>query len=368
MVGPAADAAFMRRALFVAERGRGRTAPNPAVGAVVVTPDGVVAGQGAHLKAGGPHAEVVALEAAGRLARGATLYCTLEPCSHHGRTGPCVERIAAAGVVRVVGAMRDPNPKVRGAGFAYLRAHGVEVTEGVEEAAARRAHEAFVSWVTRARPFVMIKAAVSADGYVGREGERCRLTGPAADRYFHRQRAEIDAIAVGARTVLTDDPLLTARLVFRERPLIRVLFDWGLTVPPTARVFSTLPEGPVIMVTSRLAAAARQSDLGALERRGATVVAFESRDVGRVLTFLAGLDVQSLLIEGGPRLQSAFFEAGAVDRVQWIMTPHVLGRGIAVATGPGRNLTWAPAAVTVLGQDVLVEFDVHGSGGSDRAA
>ena len=162
----AADARFMERALFLAERGRGTTSPNPVVGAVVVSDDGVVVGQGAHLRAGGPHAEVVALEMAGSRARGATLYCTLEPCSHTGRTGPCVERIVPAGIRRVVAAMGDPNPRVSGAGFARLRAEGVEVDVGVGEVEARRRNAAFVTWITKGRPLVTLKTAVSADGFV----------------------------------------------------------------------------------------------------------------------------------------------------------------------------------------------------------
>ena len=366
MVAAATDARLMARALCVAERGRGRTTPNPVVGAVVVTPEGIVVGQGAHLRAGGPHAEVAALDAAGDRARGATLYCTLEPCSHHGRTGPCVERIVEAGITRVVAAMRDPNPRVCGSGFEFLKTHGIAVTEGVGERKARDANAPFVTWVTHGRPFVILKAAVSVDGFIGRAGERWQLTGPAADRYFHRQRAAVDAIAVGARTVLADDPQLTARRVYRERPLTRVVFDWRLTVPSSARVFSTVSEGPVIMVVSREVAESRPTDVAALERRGATVVRFDQRDVRSVLAALAGREVQSLLVEGGASLQAAFFAAGTVDRVQWIMTPHVLQRGIAVAAGAGRELAWAPPRVIVFGPDVLVEFDVHGIGRSDR--
>ena len=186
----------MRRALFLAERGRGRTTPNPIVGAVIVSPDGVVVGQGAHLQAGGPHAEVAAIEAAGEAARGATLYCTLEPCSHTGRTGPCAVRVAEAGISRVVVAVADPNPRVSGQGIAYMREHGIDVVTGVAEGEARAQHAPFFTWVTEHRPFVIVKAAATLDGYVGRPTDRVKLTGPVADRYFHRQRAEVDAIAI----------------------------------------------------------------------------------------------------------------------------------------------------------------------------
>jgi diaminohydroxyphosphoribosylaminopyrimidine deaminase/5-amino-6-(5-phosphoribosylamino)uracil reductase len=196
------DAGFIERAFFLGERGRGRTAPNPVVGAVIVSSRGVVVGQGAHLEAGGPHAEVIALDAAGSEARDGTLYCTLEPCSHVGRTGPCVERIVGAGIRRVVFPIRDPNPRVSGSGAAYLRAHGVDVTEGIGEEQARRQNAVFLTWITRLRPYVIVKAAVSSDGFVGRSGTRVKLTGAVADRYLQRQRAEVEAIAVGSGTVL----------------------------------------------------------------------------------------------------------------------------------------------------------------------
>lgn len=362
------DTAYMKRAFFLAERGLGRTAPNPIVGAVVVSPDGVVVGQGAHLAAGGPHAEVVALDEAGAQARGATLYCTLEPCSHAGRTGPCVERIVGAGVARVVIPMRDPNPRVSGAGVARLRAHGVDVTEGVcgELAAAQNAP--FLRWITECRPFVTFKAAMSRDGYVGRRGRRVQLTGPAARRFFHRQRAAVDAIAVGSGTVLTDDPALTARGAYRYRPLTRVVFDWRARTPPSARVFSTLDAGPVIMVVLAEAAEARPAELIYLERRGVIVERRETRELEPVLRWLAARDVVSLLVEGGPALQEAFHQAGLVDRVQWAVAPVALGDGLPGYTGvldhPERR---GAIEVRVLGDDVLFEFDVHRPRGDNRA-
>jgi diaminohydroxyphosphoribosylaminopyrimidine deaminase / 5-amino-6-(5-phosphoribosylamino)uracil reductase len=350
----------MARAFMLAERGIGRTSPNPIVGAVVVTPDGVVVGQGAHLTAGGPHAEVVALDAAGTRARGATLYCTLEPCAHTGRTGPCVERIAGSGVRRVVIPLRDPNPRVCGAGVAYLQAHGIEVTEGIGREAALVQNAPFFTWVTHHRPYVIFKTAVSRDGYVGREGKRVVLTGPAADRYFHRQRAAVDAIAVGSGTVLADDPWLTARGAYRFRPLTRVLFDWRVRIPPTARVFSTLGAGPVIMVVSASAAEAQPAALIEIERRGVIVDRRENRDVAAVLRWLAAREIVSLLLEGGPALQAAFHRAGAVDRVQWAVAPVALGVGLPCYAGvladPG---TLGAVRANVLGDDVLFDIDVH---------
>ena len=356
-----ADARYMARALFLAERGLGRTSPNPIVGAVVVTSDGVIVGQGAHLFAGGPHAEVTALDAAGSRARGASLYCTLEPCSHTGRTGPCVERIAAAGIRRVVAATGDRNPEVHGRGFAYLRAHGVEVIQGVGQAEATRQLSPFFCWVTRRRPFVIAKAAISSDGFVGRADERVMLTGPEADRFFHRQRAAVDAIAVGSGTIAADNPLLTARLVYRAKPLLRLIFDFSLRVRPSARVFSTLSAGPVIMVVSTGAAEAHPDAVGRFEAQGVTVEQVATRELGPILAGVAARGIVSLLVEGGPRLHAAFFDAGLVDRVQRVVTPHVLGRGLPAAAGMTVPMAPGHARLTTLGADELWEADVHGS-------
>jgi diaminohydroxyphosphoribosylaminopyrimidine deaminase/5-amino-6-(5-phosphoribosylamino)uracil reductase len=351
------DAAFMERALFWAERGRGRTTPNPIVGAVVVTPDGIVVGQGAHLVAGGPHAEIVALDEAGARAAGATLYCTLEPCCHVGRTGPCVERIVAARIARVVASVQDPNPRVAGRGFDYLSQRGIAVERGVGAEEASRQNAPFLTWIRHQRPFVIVKAAVSADGFVGSRDHRVKLTGDIADRWFQRQRAEVDAIAVGGGTVVVDDPLLTARDVFRPRPLTRVIFDWEARINTDARVFSTVGEGPVIMVVLDEALRRREAYVEALAGRGVTVEQFSGRDLAELMGRLAAQGVLSLLVEGGPSLQSAFADAGLVDRVQRVDTPQRLGGSVEappvvmVASPPDRQIT--------LGVDVLNEFDVH---------
>lgn len=360
MVAAAADARVIERALFLAGRGRGRTSPNPMVGAVVVSPDGIVVGQGYHEKAGEAHAEVVALGNAGERARGATLYCTLEPCCHVGRTGPCVERIVASGISRVVVSMRDPNPLVSGKGFAFLRDRGIDVTVGPGEQAAGRLNAPFVSWMTRRRPWVTVKTVVSADGFAGREDRPVPLTGDAANRYFHRERAEVDAIAVGSGTMLVDDPHLTARRAYRVRPLLRVLIDWRLRVPSTARVFSTLQEGPVIMMVLRGEAEVRPLEVEKLNTAGAEFELFESRELGAMLDRLAARGVQSLLVEAGPRLHRAFSDAGLIDRLQWVKTAKVLGEGVPSQWHPDAGtLQSATTRELVLGNDVLMESDVH---------
>ena len=352
----------MERALFLAERGRGLTSPNPMVGAVIVSAAGVVVGQGAHLAAGQAHAEVVALAAAGTRAAGASLYCTLEPCCHVGRTGPCAEQIVAAGIARVVAAMQDPNPRVGGGGFRYLREHGVAIDVGDGEAEARRMNAPFLTWLGKRRPFVIAKCAVSADGFAGRRDAPVRLTGAIADRFFHRQRAEVDAIAVGAETVLVDDPLLTARLVYRRRPLTRVIVDWRLRVPHAARVFSTLSSGPVIMMVARAAADRQPETVKAFLDAGVEVDVLERRDLAEMLTRLARREVLSVLIEGGPVLQAAFLEAGLVDRVQQVRTPATLGFGVpGLSMPPATGATAGSIRETRLGDDVLIECDVHGT-------
>ncbi len=358
----AADDAHMDRALFLAARGSGRTSPNPLVGAVVVSPEGVVVGQGAHERAGEPHAEVHALSAAGSRARGATLYCTLEPCCHVGRTGPCVTRIVEAGIKRVVAAMEDPNPIVSGRGFAFLREHGVEVSVGRREGAARRLNQPFITLMREGRPFVIAKAAVSADGYIAAApGRRTALTSDAANRHAHRVRAEVDAIGVGSATVLADDPELTARGAFRERPLARVIFDRRLRTPPTARVLSTVSAGPVIIITT--AEFRDRRELTApLEAAGAAIEVADDGALVSALRRLGACGIGSLLLEGGAALHAAAWDEDVVDFVRLYVTPHVLGEGGVPLFGGKAFFSAALAErhVRPLGPDTLIEGYVHG--------
>lgn len=357
-----ADVCWMRRALFLAERGVGRTTPNPAVGACVVTEEGVVVGQGAHERAGEPHAEVHALDAAGTRARGATLYCTLEPCVHTGRTGPCAERILAAGVRRVVAALEDPNPLVSGRGFARLRNEGVEVVSGIEREAAARLNLPFLTVQRRGRPFVILKAATSLDGYIAaRRAARTFLTSRQANRWAHQVRARVDAIAVGAGTIQADDPLLTTREVYRERPLARVVFDRRLRTPAHARVFSTRHAGPVIILTSRDAITAQADHARSLESAGATIVPVAEPGIAQMLRSLVPFDIHSVLLEGGANVHAAAWDAGVVDSVHLYVTPHAIGAG-GVPLLEGRN--FSPAALVdsrldVRGDDVVIEGYVH---------
>jgi diaminohydroxyphosphoribosylaminopyrimidine deaminase/5-amino-6-(5-phosphoribosylamino)uracil reductase len=352
----------MRRALANARRGLGRTTPNPVVGACVVTDEGVVVGDGAHERAGEPHAEVFALEEAGERARGATLYCTLEPCSHTGRTGPCTERIIAAGVKRVVAAMEDPYPLVNGRGFAILREQGIEVQSGVEGDAARRLNQPFLTTIRRGRPFVVLKAAISQDGRVAAApGRRTQLTSPPALRHAHAYRAQVDAIAIGSGTLLVDDPLLTPREVYRERPLARVVFDRRLRTPPDARLFSTLPAGPVIILTSPNARKAEADRARALERAGATLVTVETPGIGPALMALTPFEIQSVVLEGGATVQQAAWDEDVIDYVHVYVTPATLGpEGVALLDGRSLSpATLFEPQVMALGPDVLIEGYVH---------
>lgn len=355
------DLALMRRALRLAERGRGGTSPNPMVGATVVAPDGTIVGDGYHQRAGTAHAEVHALAAAGVRARGATLFCTLEPCCHHGRTGPCTERIVASGITRVVAAMTDPNPLVSGRGFAYLREHGVEVREGVAREEARALNAAFVTFIRHRRPFVILKAGVSLDGAIA-EGPSIRtaITGPRSWRHVHGLRAEVDAIGVGSDTILVDDPLLTARDVYRRRPLVRVIFDRRLRTPPDAHLFGTLDHGPVLIVTTETVRAGQADSVAALERSGAEIVATPDGSVQSALRALGDCGIVSLLLEGGGRLHRAAWEAGMIDRVMLFVAPFTMGGGLALADGaPIAFPALTNPRVEPVGDDVLLQGDVY---------
>jgi diaminohydroxyphosphoribosylaminopyrimidine deaminase / 5-amino-6-(5-phosphoribosylamino)uracil reductase len=361
-----ADAVFMRRALELAERGRGRTSPNPMVGAVVVRA-GRVVGEGAHLRAGGAHAEIAALVAAGEAAGGATLYVTLEPCDHHGRTPPCAPAVAAAGIVRVVAALSDPNPLARGGG-ARLRAAGVTVEVGLLADEAERQNRAWLTAIREGRPHVTLKAAATLDGKIADvHGGSKWITGEAARAHAHRLRAECDAIVVGVTTALRDDPALTVRLgePWPRQPY-RVVLDTTARLAPDARLIQAGTPARALIAVGPDAPAARVT---ALERAGAIVLRTATRD-GRVdvvalLAALAEREVRAVLLEGGGETHDAFLEAGVVDRVALFVAPLLLGGRAApgVLGGAGRELKSAvhlgPLSVTPLGDDLLLEADVQ---------
>lgn len=362
------DATFMRRALALAERARGLTSPNPLVGAVVVQGDAVV-GEGFHRAAGQAHAEIEALDAAGTRARDATLYVTLEPCAHHGRTPPCAPRVMAAGVRRVVAAMTDPNPLVSGRGLAALREAGVDVTEGVLADEAARQNRAFVTAMRRGRPHVTLKGAVTLDGRIAdAEGASRWITGDAARARAHRLRSESDAIVVGIETVLKDDPRLDVRLDAPwPREPYRVVLDSLARTPVGSRIIAAGTSARAIIAVGERADGARVAALGA---RGATVVRCPGRDgrvdLAKVLDWLATREVRAVLVEGGGEVHAAFLDAGLVDRVAVFIAPLVLGgRAPALVGGAGRALKDAVRLeafeITPVGADVLLEADVTSS-------
>ena len=351
----------MDRAIECARRGLGRTTPNPLVGACIVSDEGVLVGQGSHERAGEPHAEIHALDEAGAAARGATLYCTLEPCAHTGRTGPCTSRIIDAGIRRVVMAMEDPFPQVNGRGCALLREHGIEVTVGIGREAAARLNQPFLTSVRDGRPFVILKAAASIDGRISvAPGSRTAITSAAGIRRAQYDRAWVDAIGVGSETVLVDDPLLTVREFFRERPLARVIFDRRLRTPASARIFGTLAEGPVLVLTT--AEAMRQSAprAAALTDAGATVIVPVRSGLEAAVRELQRHGVQSIVIEGGAALHTAFWDAKLADYVQLYVSPLRLGdAGVPLDSRAFSTFALFDRRIEALGPDVVIEGYVH---------
>ena len=362
----------MQMALSLAAKGQGGTRPNPMVGAVVVRA-GRVVGAGYHRKAGQPHAEIRALRRAGARARGATLYVSLEPCAHTGRTPPCTEAIAAAGIRRVVAAMIDPNPKNRGRGIRRLKAHGIRTSVGLLEKEAQGLNRVFVTWMTAGRPFVTVKVAQSLDGKIAtRTGSSRWISGPAARAWAHRLRGQVDAILVGIETVLKDKPRLTVRISptmslskgERNAP-VKVILDSHLRTPPAARIFGS--RTPVIIATTARASKSREAQL---HRAGAEILRLPGRagrvDLRPLLRRLAAREISHLLIEGGGQVIASAFEAGAVDRLACIIAPTIIGGRDAPTAVEGTGVKLLNAAVRLgnvhvhpLGKDLLVTADVY---------
>jgi diaminohydroxyphosphoribosylaminopyrimidine deaminase/5-amino-6-(5-phosphoribosylamino)uracil reductase len=317
-----ADQRFMQLALTLGRRGLGRTWPNPAVGAVVVK-DGVIVGRGWTQPGGRPHAEPEALRRAGEAARGATLYVTLEPCSHVGKSPPCADAIIAAGIARVVSAIEDPNPEVAGQGHAKLRAAGISVDIGLGAADAARDHAGHFRRVRNRRPHVILKLAVSSDDKIGAAGRKpVAISGEAAKARVHLLRAQCDAVLVGIGTALSDDPLLTCRLPgMAARSPVRVVLDRNLRIPGSSRLVHSARETPLWVMTSNLAEAAAAMKLGAAGAQVIRVAAAATPpglDLATVLRALAEKGITRLLVEGGARVASSFVAAGLVDEA-WLL-------------------------------------------------
>ena len=339
------DVRYMRRALRLAVKGLRGCAPNPAVGCVIVN-RGRTAGEGFHARAGEPHAEVMALRQAGRQARGATAYVTLEPCSHHGRTPPCAPALVEAGLKRVVVASRDPNPRVAGSGLALLQAAGVEVAEGLCDSQARRINRGFFSRFERGRPWLTLKLAASLDGRSAlADGTSQWVTGPVSRAAVHRARARAGAVMTGVGTVLADNPSLNARLHGQDRQPLRVVLDSNLALPPQAKLLNGGSGGDVHIFCSRGSEDARRE---ALSLAGATIHEVEAGEDGRprlenVLAALAELEINEVYAECGPRLAGSLIESGFVDELELFQGPHLFGPDArAFAELPPRTRIPAP--------------------------
>lgn len=355
------DEEYMQRALALAVKAEGDTSPNPMVGCVIVDDEGNIVGEGYHHKAGEPHAEVNALAEAKHLAKGATAYVTLEPCAHYGRTGPCCVALARAGIKKVVVACTDPNPKVAGQGIEYLRLQGVEVVTGVCEKEALRLNERFFTWITKERPFITLKYAMTLDGKIATaNGDSKWITGEAARTFAHRLRRQHDAVLVGIGTVLADDPELTTRMVQGKNP-VRVVLDTKLRISLMTTVLN--PAAETIIFTGMEADEDKANALNALPN--VEVVRLPAEEgklpIAKVVAALAERGITSLLVEGGSSVHGAFYDAGLADRVYAFVAPKIIGgkNALPPVGGAGSEFVaegWLLEEVEVqkLGTDIMV--------------
>jgi len=362
------DRDFMQQALALARQGEGYTSPNPMVGAVLVN-EGEIVGRGYHQAAGQPHAEVNAVEDAGSLARGATLYVTLEPCNHTGRTAPCTQTILNSGIRRVIVAMRDPNPDVTGNGIEFLKSQGLEVTVGLCEQEAQRLNESFCKYIKTKRPFVIIKCAATLDGRIAtRTGDSKWVTGPLARQRVHQIRHAVDAIMVGIDTVKKDDPSLTTRLEGKDgSDPIRIILDTNLSISPQAQVLHLESKVATILVKGNTRATDTvTTKRQALESHGAKIIETPLKnsliDLEHLMARLGQLGITSLLIEGGGRVISSALAAGIADKIIFFYAPKITGGddGVPICRGEGPALMQNCFAVRDLrvesvGNDVMIE-------------
>jgi diaminohydroxyphosphoribosylaminopyrimidine deaminase/5-amino-6-(5-phosphoribosylamino)uracil reductase len=351
---------YMRRALSLARRGMGKTAPNPAVGCVIVR-DGVVVGEGWHKKAGGPHAEIHALARAGASAQKADVYVTLEPCAHFGKTPPCAEALIAAGVARVYAGMVDPNPRVSGKGLEKLRAAGIEATAGFLEDACRLVNEPFIKHVTTGLPFVILKSALTLDGKSATaKGDARWITSERSRRFVHKLRSQVDAIMVGVGTVIADDPLLNSRIPGGKDPL-RVVVDSRLRIPLHARMLHQESGTKTVVATVSDDAAV----IASIRETGADVLICREKsgrvDLHDLMVRLGAMQLQSVLLEGGSTLAGEALRQGVIDKVKLFYAPKLVGGdGPGLFAGKGvarmedavrlRNVTY-----TRFGEDLLIQ-------------
>lgn len=351
----------MRRAIRLAKKGKGRTSPNPMVGALLVK-EGRVIAEGYHHKAGEAHAEIIAIQSAGSDANGATLYVNLEPCVHYGRTPPCTPSIIKSGVRRVVVGMEDPNPLVRGKGLEELRKAGIEVSSGVLERESQRLNEAFCKYIIKREPFVILKVASTLNGKIAtRDGESKWITGEASRNYVQKLRSEVDGIVVGVDTIIKDDPLLTVRIKSGGNPF-RIVLDSSLRIPEDARVIENSPSRTIIVTTEL----ADKEKMERLKERGVKILTASTKD-GKVdlrdlLSKLGKLEMISILVEGGSKVNGSFLDEGLIDKILLFFAPKIIGDREAKGIFYGRRISALSEALNLrdlkmmrVGEDILIE-------------
>ena len=360
------DEKYMRLALRLAIKAKGRTSPNPLVGAVIVK-DNRIIGKGYHRRAGEPHAEINALDMAGERARGATLYLNLEPCAHFGRTSPCTKKIISSRIKEVVVAMIDSNPLNCGKGIRELRKVGTEVKVGVLEEEAKKINEAYITYITTRKPFVILKTAMSLDGKIATKTRDSKwITNESSRKYVHKLRSEVDAILVGVETVLKDNPRLTVRMSdvrcqMSDRNPIRIVVDSGARIPLGAKILNQ--EAPTIVATTKFAS---KRKIEALRKKEVKVLIIRDRDkrvnLKELLKRLGDLEITSLLIEGGGKVNASFLENGLVDKVLFFIAPKIIGGEGALTPVEGEGIERIKHAIKLkdisikrFEEDVLVE-------------
>lgn len=364
------DEIFMHRAMELALLAQGRTSPNPMVGAVIVK-DGKVVGEGYHHRAGSPHAEINALGAAGDAALDATMYVTLEPCSHFGKTPPCANALVKAGIKRVVAAVMDPNPLVRGCGLQILNEASIETTVGVCEQQARRINEFFFKYITTGMPFVTLKMAMTLDGKIATtNGDSKWISNEESRRYVHELRNIYDAVLVGIGTVLKDDPRLNTRLEHRDtqNPL-RVIIDGGLDLPLDSQIVQSAGSQPTILFCAE---GTSTNKVGLLADQGIKVITVEGEpkqlSLHNVLKILGRMNICSVLVEGGGEINGYLIENKLVDKVHWFIAPKIAGGRLAPSPVGGNGVEQMSGACTVanlelqkFGEDILITGYINGS-------
>lgn len=355
------DEQWMKRALRLAEKGRGRTSPNPMVGAVLVK-NGNIVGEGYHAKPGGAHAEIVALQQARQEARGAVLYLNLEPCTHYGKTPPCAPQVIQSRVKRVVIGMEDPNPLVKGRGVEALRGAGLNVEVGILESECRRLNEAFCKYILKKEPFVILKVASTLDGKIAtRNGDSRWISGEASRHLVHQLRDQVDGVLVGIGTVLKDDPKLTARIA-KGRDPYRVILDSQLKTPEVAEVIRISPSKTIIASTEM----APKDKIEKFEKRGAQVLLFDYKE-GKInlkscLSKLGEIGIMSLMVEGGSQVNGSFLDEGLIDKLLLFLSPKIMGDAKALGIFGGKGVSSIQETIALkemktrkVGQDILLE-------------